>query len=134
MKNCSAWSKSIQHQTFTTQIKENCFITYNPNKKLFLRNEKSYCRKKSKMKLTVLLTVNIDGTHKLKPLTIGKSENLWCFPKNIQILLTKYATNKKLWMTSSLFKDFFRYLDKCMRIQKRKMLFFKDWSPPHPFF
>lgn len=80
-KVVNEWNEKLlslikEHQTFTTQIKENCFITYNPNKKLFLRNEKFYRGKKSKMKFAVLLTVNVDGTHKLKSLAIGRSENL----------------------------------------------------------
>ena len=83
------------------------------------------------MRLTVLLAMNADESDKLKPFVIGRAVKPHCF-RNVKTILTRYATNKKPWMTSCLFTDFLMSLDKSMRIQKRKILLFIDRCPAHP--
>lgn len=107
------------------------FYDLQPDKTLCYRNEKCFGGKKSKIRLTVLLAVNADGTDKLKPFVIGRAVKPRCF-KNVKTLPTRYAANKKSWMTSSLFRDFLTSLDKSMKIQKRKILLFIDQCPAHP--
>lgn len=107
------------------------FYDLQPDKTLCYKNEKCFGGKKSKMRLTVLLAVNADGTDKLKPFVIGRAVKPRCF-KNVKTLPTTYVANKKSWMTSSLFKDYLTSLDKSMKIQKKKILLFIDQCPAHP--
>ncbi|GBN82070.1 Tigger transposable element-derived protein 4 [Araneus ventricosus] len=83
------------------------------------------------MRITVLLAVNADGIDMLKPYVMGRAVKPRCF-KNIKTLPTKYAANKKSWVTSSLFTDFLTSLDWSMKIQKRKILLFIDQCPARP--
>ena len=45
------------------------------------------------MRITVLLTVNANGSDKLKPFEIGSPEKPQSF-ENVRTLLTRHATNK----------------------------------------
>jgi hypothetical protein len=48
------------------------FYNVLPNKTLCIKGKKCHGEKQSKLRLTVLLFVNSDGTEKLQPLVIGK--------------------------------------------------------------
>lgn len=56
-----------------------------PEKTLSFKGEKCSGGKKSKQRVTALLCVNLPGTHKLRPLVIGKSLKPRCF-KNVKSL------------------------------------------------
>lgn len=107
------------------------FYNLQPDKTLCFQNEKCHGGKRSKIRLTVLLAANSDGSEKLPPYVIGKSANPRCF-KNIKTLPTKYDANKKSWMTAVLFVNWLKDLDRKMRSLKRKVILFIDQCPAHP--
>ena len=60
--------------------------------------------KHCKERLTVLVTVNSTGTHKLKLLTIGKSQRPRCFRgKDAGTMPSYWKANKTAWMTTDIF-------------------------------
>jgi hypothetical protein len=79
----------------------------------------------------VLLACNADGTDKLPPLVIGKSENP-CYFQHVRQLPTKYAANRKVWVTQAIFNDYLRALDAKMSSQNRKVLLFLDQCAARP--
>lgn len=77
-----------------------------PNKTFVAATEKTAPGgKASKERISFMLCANASGTHKLKPLVIGKSANPRCF-KTFENPL-EYASSKKAWMTSQLFSNWF---------------------------
>ena len=63
--------------------------------------------KKCKQRITVALCANADGSHKLKPLVIGKSARPRCFPKTFDVQsVVNYHHNQKAWMTAIVFQQF----------------------------
>jgi hypothetical protein len=68
--------------------------------------------KKSKDRITIALTCNADGSKKLKPLIIIKSENPRCFSKiNRRNLRIIYRFNKTKWMTGLICEEYLRWLN-----------------------
>ncbi|CAB5381779.1 unnamed protein product [Rhizophagus irregularis] len=69
-------------------------------------------RKVNKERISIALCANADGSHKLKPLIIGKFEKSRCF-KNIKIqsMPMTYRNNAKAWMITSLFQEWIREFD-----------------------
>ncbi|XP_030755003.1 jerky protein homolog-like [Sitophilus oryzae] len=63
-------------------------------------------RKSSKERITFLACTNGDGTQKLQLLIIGKAKNPRAF-KN-KALPVEYVSSGNAWMTSAIFKDWFR--------------------------
>jgi len=87
-------------------------------------------KKKNKERLSVALCCNDDGSHKLKPLVIGKNAKPRCF-KNVKLenLGVIYRYNKKAWMTAILFQEWLHYFDQQM--QGRQVLLLLDNAPSH---
>jgi hypothetical protein len=87
-------------------------------------------KKKNKERLSVALCCNGDGSHKMKPLVIGRSAKPRCF-KNVNLanLGVMYRYNKKAWMTAILFQEWLRYFDQQM--QGWKVLLLLDNAPSH---
>lgn len=102
-----------------------------PDRTLTYKGENCHGGKHSKERLTVLLCSNSDGSDKLQPWVIGKSQKPRCF-KNIKKLPVRYHANKNSWMTAELFLSFLRYLDSSMGAKCRKILLFLDNCPAHP--
>lgn len=73
----------------------------------------------------------MSGTDKLPLLIIGKPSNPRCF-KQFKSLPTEYDANKKAWITSDIFKEWVKKLDKKMRKKKRKIALIIDNCPAHP--
>lgn len=96
-----------------------------------LKGKKLVTGKHSKVRVTVLLGSNMDGSEKLPPLLIGKSEKPRCI-KNLAKTPLIYRANNKSWMTSALFREYMKNLNKKFRNQKRKVIFFMDNCPSHP--
>ena len=69
-------------------------------------------RKKNKERLSIALCTNANGSHKLRPLIIGKSAKPRCF-KNIKLsnLPMTYRHNSKAWMLITLFQEWLREFD-----------------------
>lgn len=77
-----------------------------PTKTYAIATEKSAPgRKTPKERITFMLTANADGSHKVKPLVIGKSKKPRCF-KGFNNPLP-YANSKSAWMTRIIFREWF---------------------------
>ncbi|XP_049302053.1 jerky protein homolog-like [Bactrocera dorsalis] len=84
------------------------FYRFLPDKTFVAANEKTAPgRKIAKDRITYMLCANADGSHKLKPLIIGKSANPRCF-KGFENPL-EYDNSQKSWMNSELFFRWFHH-------------------------
>jgi hypothetical protein len=95
-------------QSYTLDTIYNCdetglFFRLLPNQTLASTSMKG--TKKDKERVTVLLTANASGTHKFKPLVIGRSKQPRAFGKTNMKNLPHmtYRNNKTAWMTSVCF-------------------------------
>ena len=96
--------------------------------------------KQSKERLTLLLCTNWEGSHKLKPLLIGKFRSPRCFHlTNMDALPVDYSWSHNAWMTASIFKWWFhdkfvpavrKHLRKLQLEEKAILLL--DNCPAHP--
>ena len=102
-----------------------------PDKTWSLKGDTCHGGKKSKDRLSVMVAANMDGTEKLPLLVIGKSAKPRCF-KNVQTLPTIYRNNKKAWMTSMIFEEWVRDLDKQYMKKKRHVALVIDNCTAHP--
>ena len=101
------------------------------DKTLFHKGERCSGGKKAKIRMTAMLCANMLG-EKEKALVIWKFINPRCFkniPKND--LPLDYFSNKNAWMTSGVFEDWLKKLDRKMLFQKRKILLFVDNATSH---
>lgn len=65
--------------------------------------------KKDKECISIALCANADGSHKLKPLAIGKYAKPRCFKHiNLGNLQVIYRNNTKAWMLATLFQEWLR--------------------------
>ena len=101
-----------------------------PSKTLHFRGEKCTGGKQSKERLSVLVGANMGGSEKLKLLVIGKSAQPRCF-KNVKTLPVHYKSNKKPWLTSDIFIDWLKSLDRKFRRENRRCVIFVDNCPSH---
>ena len=96
-----------------------------PRKTYAVKGTQVKGHKFSKTRVTVLLTANMTGTHKLLPLVIGKCENPRCF-KNVKRKPCIYRSNTKAWMTTTIFNEYLKKLNSHFIQTNRKVLFFAD--------
>ncbi|GBN02065.1 Tigger transposable element-derived protein 6 [Araneus ventricosus] len=96
-----------------------------PDKTAMFKDEECRGGKQSKVRLTVLLAANEDGSENLPPLVIGRSEKPRCCGK-VKPFLFKYKANGKAWMTSETFGDWLKFIEKSMRVKNRKIILFID--------
>lgn len=101
-----------------------------PNKTLAEKGDKCRGEKKSKLRVSVLVASNMDGSDKRKLLVIGRFEKPRCF-KGIGRLPVDYKANSKAWMTRSLFEEWVRKFDSQMAREKRKVVLIIDNCPAH---
>jgi hypothetical protein len=84
--------------------------------------------------LSIALCANADGSHKLKPLIIGKFERPRCF-KNVRIhaMHMTYRHNAKAWMITSLFQEWIREFDHQVHLkhQGQRVLLLLDNCSSH---
>lgn len=59
-----------------------------------------------KTRVTVMACVNATGTHKLRPMVIGKSARPRCF-RGWNITGVDYTSSNKAWMTTNLFQNWY---------------------------
>ncbi len=105
------------------------FYRAQPNKTLFYKNLDCNKTKVCKERLSLLLTANMDGSEKLRPIVIGKSKDPRCFQKiNRANLPAYYRSNAKGWMTGVIFREWLNKLDRHYRGEKRHILLFVDGS------
>ncbi|CAB4413281.1 unnamed protein product [Rhizophagus irregularis] len=89
-------------------------------------------KKKSKKRVTILLTCNATGTEKLTPFFIHTSKNPRALKgKKKDDLPVNYYWNKTAWMQVSIWNDYLKKLDTKMRLQNRKILLLVDNAPVH---
>lgn len=106
------------------------FYNLLPDKTFAVKGENCHGGKLSKLRLTVLICTNADGSEKITPLVVGKSKKPRCF-KNVKSFPIEYDSNQKSWMTRTIFENFLRKLDRQMRLQKRKIILFVDQCTAH---
>lgn len=115
------------------------------NWKVLPRMSFAYCQegegvlgcKISKERVTIMACANASGTHKLPILLIEKEKKPQCF-KNITSLPVTYAAQKRAWMDSILFLDWFKnnFIKNVKkwrhdRNKTGKVLLLLDSAPPH---
>ena len=87
--------------------------------------------KKSKNRVTILLTCNATGKDKLKPLFIHKYKN----PHPLCDLSiedsVQYYWNKTAWMQQSIWLDYLKNLNKLMCLHYKKILLLVDNAPTY---
>ena len=120
----SVWPKI--HERYSASEIYNCdetglYFRSLPEGTLCFKNDKLSDSKKSKERLTVLLTANMDGLDKLRPFVIGKSANLRCF-RGIKKLPVTYKSNKNSWMTATLFQEWLEWFNDRLRKQRKKFV------------
>lgn len=130
-KNLPNLTKGYKPKDIFNADETGLFFNLLPDKSYVVKGDSCHGGKMSKLRLTVLLCCNCDGSEKLTPLVVGKSRNPRCF-KNVRSFPTKYEANKKAWMTQALFEDFLRKLNKQMKLQNRKIMLFIDQCTAHP--
>lgn len=138
-ETCQDWMKRIPQLTAGYGLKDiynadetGLYYRALPNRSMVVAGDPRRGTKTSKERLTVLLACSASGD-KLKPLVIGKAENPRCFRGLDKSLLpVTYRSNKKAWMTSTLFQEWLDRLNAKMKIQKRSILLFVDNCAAHP--
>ena len=100
------------------------------NKTLHLKSEKCSGGKNSKIRITGLAAANSVGD-KLLMFVIGKSKAPRCF-KNVTSLPRRYRPQKKSWMDSTLYEEWFRELDVKFQKENRKIALTIGNCPAHP--
>lgn len=106
------------------------FYKCTPQNTLRLKGENCSGGKLSKERVTILLCASATG-EKFEPLIIGKYAKPRCF-KNQNLSYFDYKSNKKAWMTSSLFSDQLSKWDSMLRTKKRKIILIVDNCSSHP--
>ena len=103
-----------------------------PKRSLVEKGDSCHGIKSPKDRITLLLCASMTG-EKLKPLAIGNAVKPRCF-RNIKVdsLPVSWTANKRAWMTSALFVEWLKALDKKMRNQRRRILLFLDNALSHP--
>ncbi|XP_058113772.1 CENP-B homolog protein 2-like [Magnolia sinica] len=87
---------------------------------------------KDKIRLTLALTCNANGSEKLPPLFVGSSARPRSFQKRTrEELCFYYRNNKKALMTAVLFQEWLKKLDMYMGSRDRRILLLLDDGPSH---
>lgn len=105
------------------------FWKLTPQRTLAFVGDKCYGGKHSKERITVFVAASMTG-EKLPLLVIGKSAYPRAF-RNQRVPL-EYTSNSKAWMTSSIFEEHIRRIDRQMKAANRKILLVIDNCPSHP--
>ena len=101
-----------------------------PNKTFHFKKEKCSGGKHSKVRLTGMAAGNAKG-ERLPMFAIGKAKNPRCF-KGVKSIPCRYRAQAKSWMSSELFEEWIKELDRSFGVQKRKIALIVDNCPAHP--
>ena len=101
-----------------------------PNKTFHFKKEKCSGGKHSKVRLTRMAAGNAKG-ERLPMFAIGKAKNPRCF-KGVKSIPCRYRAQAKSWMSSELFEEWIKELDRSFGVQKRKIALIVDNGPAHP--
>ena len=105
-----------------------------PQKTYAFKGEAVKGSKTSKDRMTLMLCCNMNGTDKLPPLLIGKSQKPQCLKrKNLGLsdLKCEYYSNKTAWMTAVIFELWLKKWNEKLARQKRNVLLLIDNAPSH---
>ncbi|GBO44646.1 Tigger transposable element-derived protein 4, partial [Araneus ventricosus] len=113
---CEEWIKDIpaivkgyEPKNIFNADETGLFYQCLPDKTAMFKDEESRGGKQSKVRLTVLLAANEDGSENLSLLMIGRSKKLRCFVK-VKSFPFKYKGNRKAWMTSEILAKILRQI------------------------
>lgn len=101
-----------------------------PNKTFHFKKDKCSGGKHSKVRLTGMVAGNAKG-ERLPMFVIGKAKNPRCF-KGVKSIPCRYRAQPKSWMSSDLFDEWVKELDRSFGVKKRKIALVLDNSPAHP--
>ena len=101
-----------------------------PNKNFHFKKEKCSGGKHSKVRLTGMAVGNAKG-ERLPIFAIGKAKNPRCF-KGVKSIPWRYRAQAKSWMSSELFEEWIKELDRSFGVQKRKIALIVGNCPAHP--
>ncbi|XP_049269028.1 tigger transposable element-derived protein 6-like [Rhipicephalus sanguineus] len=96
-----------------------------PNRTLELKGHDCRGRKQSKLRITVLLSANSDGSDKRVPLDIGKNAQPRCF-KGTKPMPVKYVANSKAWMSREIFTEWPKAFNEDVKHQGRQVCLLLD--------
>jgi hypothetical protein len=98
-------------------------LFYNAQQKrtLDIKGEKCHGGKAYKDRATVLLCCNADGSEKLRPLVVGKSEKPQCM-KGVKHYLCNYKASKSAWLIGKIFRERLLCLERKMACKNRNVL------------
>lgn len=123
--------QSYEEQDIFNADEAGLFYRMTPNQTLKFKGEKCSSGKLSKVRITVLVCANMNGSEKRKLTVIGKSLKPRCF-KNVKKLPVNYKANQKSWMTSKVFEEELRQWDNDLWKTKRKIVLLVDNCTAHP--
>ena len=84
---------------------------------VIFKGDKCKGGKRSKVPVTILVAANQNGTEKLSSETIGRSTKPRFFSK-VKSFSFVYKSNRKSRMTSEVFSEWLKKVDKFMRLKK----------------
>ncbi|XP_023237227.1 tigger transposable element-derived protein 4-like [Centruroides sculpturatus] len=140
MTSVGTWKETVLQEIEKSYKPENVFnldetgLFYKllPEKTAMFKNESCHGGCKSKLRVTILLGANSDGSEKLKPLVIGKFRQPRCF-NGVKSLPVIYKANSKSWMTSKIWEEILHKYDSQFVKQKRNVAFVVDNCPAHGY-
>lgn len=101
-----------------------------PNRTLALKGDDCRGGKQSKLRVTVLLCANSDGSDKRMPLVIGRNARPRCF-KGTKRMPVKYVANSKAWMTRQIFSEWLKAFNEDVKRQGRQICLLLDNCSAH---
>uniref|UniRef100_A0A1E1XKZ6 Putative tick transposon n=1 Tax=Amblyomma sculptum TaxID=1581419 RepID=A0A1E1XKZ6_AMBSC len=101
-----------------------------PGRTLALKGDDCRGGKQSKLRITILLCANLDGTDKRVPLVVGKSARPRCF-KGTKRMPVKYVANSKAWMTRQIFSEWLKEFNQDVKRQGRQVCLLLDNCSAH---
>ena len=132
------WNETTLPTILSRYSLENIFnadefgLFYNclPDKTYHFKSEKCSGGKHSKLRLTGIAAGNAKG-ERLQMFIIGKSKNPRCF-KGVKSLPCRYRSQQKSWMSSEIFEEWVKEIDRSFGKKKRKIALIVDNCPAHP--
>ncbi|XP_072141997.1 tigger transposable element-derived protein 6-like [Dermacentor andersoni] len=101
-----------------------------PGRTLALKGDDCRGGKQSKLRITILLCANLDGTDKRVPLVVSKSAHPRCF-KGTKRMPVKYVANSKAWMTRPIFSEWLKEFNQDVKRQGRQVCLLLDNCSAH---
>lgn len=101
-----------------------------PNRTLELKGRDCRGGKQSKLRVTVLLCANSDGSDKRIPLVIGRNARPRCF-KGTKRMPVKYVANSKAWMSREIFTEWLKAFNEDVKRQGRHICLLLDNCSAH---